>query len=254
MGHESPQEVAARWDRVAGGYEAEQYRRAPENEANLYWLLRQLGDPRGQSVIEVGCGSGLTSLELARRGARCALLDISPASLERARAAFAAAGMPAPACYLEDALGSRVPSDAFDLVWNGGVIEHFADAEKARLLREMLRMARPGGLVVVLVPNAWCWPFQLKQALLKRQGRWAYGFEDDMSPRRLRRLCAEVGVGRAEVFAFNPILGWSWYSKLRAGIRLLGLDTPAQHRRRSRTGFVTLAAIRKGEEAPPCPS
>jgi 2-polyprenyl-3-methyl-5-hydroxy-6-metoxy-1,4-benzoquinol methylase len=245
MSGDSPVEVAARWDAVASGYEQPRYWCAPENHANLYWLLHEIGDPRGKSVIEVGCGSGFMSLALAKRGATCSLLDISPRSLELATASFSAAGLRPPPCYLEDALRSSVLAESFDVVWNGGVIEHFVDAEKERLLQEMLRMAKPGGLVVVLVPNAWCWPFRLKQALLKARGRWAYGFEDDLSPRRLRRLCKRIGVTTETVYAFNPILGWCWYSKLRWLIARVGWNTPELHRRRSWMGFVSVVAIRK---------
>ena len=241
------QDVAARWDGIAQTYQQQRYWGGPENHANLHWLLHEIGDPRGKSVIEVGSGSGFTSLELARRGAAAALLDISPRSVELARSYFMAEGLPAPTCFLEDALRSSVPSESFDVVWNGGVIEHFADADKERLLHEMLRMVKPGGVVVVMVPNAWCWQFQIKQRMLKLRGKWAYGFEDDMSPRRLRRMCERVGV-RADVYAFNPVLGWWWFSKLRPLIRLLRLNTPEHHRRRSWMGFVTVAAIRKGED------
>lgn len=46
------------------------------------------------------------------------------------------------------------PDDTFDLVINEGVVEHWLDdRERLMVLREMVRVTRPGGVVAVLVPN-----------------------------------------------------------------------------------------------------
>lgn len=242
-----PEGLTTVWDRIARGYDYEAYTRGAENQANLRILLEHIGSPAGQRIIEVGCGSGYTSLALARLGARCALLDLSDDALATARAGFMAHGVPEPECYRQDALKSSVPSDAFDLVWNGGVIEHFYDSGKELLIREMLRMARPSGLVIIMVPNRWCWQFQLVQAWQKWRGTWKYGFEDDMSPRRLRRMAERAGVRCLSAYAFNPVLGWRWVPKVRRIIKWLGLETAERHSRRSSTGFVSVLVIRKSE-------
>lgn len=249
-----PDDVAAVWDKVSRRYNYDAYVRGPDNQANLRALLDHIGDPAGKRIIEVGCGSGFTSLALAQRGAQCALLDLSPEALAGAKAAFAQHGLPEPESYLDDALQSEVPSDRFDLVWNGGVIEHFYDSGKALLMREMLRMAKPGGLVVIMVPNRWCWQFQIMQAWQKLRGTWKYGFEDDMSPRRLRRMAESMGLGGLSAYAFNPVVGWRWVPMLRRVLRRLGLETVERHSRRTPTGFVSVLVIRKSAPGgPPSP-
>lgn len=240
-----PDDVAAVWDKVSRKYTYDAYVRGPENQANLRALLEHIGDPAGKRIIEVGCGSGFTSVALAQRGARCALLDLSPEALAGAKAGFAQHGLPEPEAYLGDALRSAVPSDSFDFVWNGGVIEHFYDSGKALLIQEMLRMAKPSGVVVILVPNRWCWQFQIVQAWQKLRGTWKYGFEDDMSPRRLRRMAEGLGIGSVTAYAFNPVLGWRWVPKVRGVIRKLGLEKADWHSRPSSTGFVSVLVIRK---------
>jgi SAM-dependent methyltransferase len=152
---------------------------------------------------------------LAKYGAECVLLDISNEALKVARSVLVSAGLVEPFCYNEDALNNSVPSDAFDVAWNGGVIEHFDDTGKVMLIKEMLRQTRPGGKVIVLVPNAWYWQFQLIQAWQKWRGTWAYGFEDDMSPRRLEKMCEHIGLANIMTYAFNPILGWRWVPIIR---------------------------------------
>ncbi len=243
--YQKKDDLVETWNSVSGLYEEKQYWKAPENIANLQILLSHIGDPKGQHIIEVGCGSGFTSAELARRGARCSLIDISPIALETARKAFVASGLEDPQCFNEDALANTVESDSYDLVWNGGVIEHFYDEGKELLLKEMLRMCKPGGLVIVTVPNRWCLQFQAVQWWQKLSGTWKYGFEDDMSPRRLRRLCKKIGVRSSSASAFNPVLGWRWVPVARRFLNLLELETVEKHRQPSIIGFLSVLSIRK---------
>ena len=239
-------EIASLWDKVSLNYDARQYWSGLENRANFEELLLHIGAPAGKRIIEIGCGSGFTSLALAQHGARCALLDLSAEALKVAEAAFVQAGLQAPELYNQDALKSSVPSDSFDAVWNGGVIEHFFDPGKELLIKEMLRMTRPGGKVIIMVPNAACWEFQIVQAWLKFRKTWIYGFEDDMSPRRLRRMCERLGISHATTYAFNTVLGWRWLPKIGHRLtRMLGLETLDHHRRRSWMGFVSVLVIEK---------
>lgn len=233
------------WDSVAKSYNAADYWAAPENWANLEVLLSHIGEPKGKRILEMGCGSGMTSKALAERGAWCALLDISPESLKVAVGCFTSTGLPPPECYQTDALDNTIPSDQYDIVWNGGVIEHFTDDGKELLTRQMLRLARPGGKVIILVPNAWCWPFQLAQTWMKWKGTWPYGFEDDMSPRRLNRMCRRMGLTNVEAYAFNPVAGWHWLPHMSGVTRRLGVNTLKYHMRRCWMGNVSVLVIRK---------
>jgi len=242
-------EIASLWDKVSLSYDAQKYWSSPENRANLEVLLSHIGDPAGKRIIEVGCGSGLTSLALAQHGARCALLDLSPEALKVAAAEFTRAGLPAPEQFNQDALKNTLPSDAFDATWNGGVIEHFFDPGKEMLIKEMLRITKPGGKVIILVPNAACWQFQIVQAWMKLRGTWIYGFEDDMSPWRLRKMCRRLGIASCTAYAFNTVLGWRWIPKVGSRMtQWLGLEQLKHHQRRSWMGFVTVLVIEKGKE------
>ena len=242
--------VAGVWDRVSRAYDPEQYWRLPENLANLEALLLHIGAPEGKRILEMGCGSGYTSLALAQRGAVCTLLDLSPEALRVAAASFSSAGVAAPELVNSDALHTPLPSGMFDVVWNGGVIEHFYDSGKMLLLKEMLRLTKPGGLVIVLVPNRHCWYFQIVQAWKKVYGTWRYGFEDDMSPGRLSRMCRRLGQIPVASYAFNPVVGWRWIPVIGPRLaRALGDAKIERHRQRARTGFITVVVLQKGSDA-----
>jgi len=109
----------------------------------------------------------------------------------------------------------------------------------------MLRIAKPGGSVVITVPNAWCWQFQVMQAWQKLRGTWSFGMEDDMSPRRLAALCGEIGVTPSETYAFNTVLGWRWVPLIKKIVKYGRLETLERHCRRSWMGFVSVLVIHK---------
>lgn len=239
-------EIASVWDKVSLNYNIGDYWKSPENRANLEVLLLHIGNPESKRIIEVGCGSGLTSLALAQQGAKCALLDLSPEALRIAAAEFTKVGLPVPELFNQDALKNTLPSDAFDVSWNGGVIEHFYDSGKELLVQEMLRITKPGGSVIVLVPNAACWHFQIVQAWMKLRGTWVYGFEDDMSPWRLRRMCRRLGIANFTTYAYNTALAWRWIPRVGCRMaRLMGWEDLKYHRRRSWMGFVSVLVIVK---------
>ena len=60
-------------------------RRAVIIEEQVEWIHRQVLNNRSSRVLDLGCGPGLYSSRLARRGHTCVGIDFSPASLEYAR-------------------------------------------------------------------------------------------------------------------------------------------------------------------------
>ena len=242
-------DVESIWDSIAYSkdYVRENYWSRLENQAVFQALLSHIGEPEGKQIIEVGSGSGLLSVALAKLGATCTLLDISALSLKNAVANFVNAGLPQPMYYHEDALSSSVPSEMFDVVWNAGVLEHFFDDGKERLILEMLRMAKPGGMVIILVPNAWCWQLQISKALMKVLKMWKVGFQDNMSPRRLKRVCAHIQVTNTTAYAFDVVHGWHWIPFGKRITKLTHLETVELHRKRSWMGATSVLTIQKKE-------
>jgi SAM-dependent methyltransferase len=99
----------------------------------------------GITVLDVGCGPGTITVDIARRVAPGSVLGIEPVPepLEQARAR--AAGVENVAFALGDVYALEHPDDAFDVVHAHQVLQHLADPAAA--LREMLRVCRPHGVV-----------------------------------------------------------------------------------------------------------
>jgi SAM-dependent methyltransferase len=90
-------------------------------------------------TLEVGAGDGMVSYHLVKAGFRATALDLSPKLFDdRAKAAGVE--------FLEgDAAAIPADDDQFEMAFSYNSFEHFADP--TRVLDEMIRITRPGGLV-----------------------------------------------------------------------------------------------------------
>ncbi|MBP7146114.1 MAG: ubiquinone/menaquinone biosynthesis methyltransferase [Acidobacteria bacterium] len=105
----------------------------------------------GARVLDVASGTGDVALEVLRQvpGARVDAIDPAPRMLERARRKLDRAGAGARvALALGDAGALPYADESFDGAIVAFGVRNFPDRERA--LREMARVTRPGGRVVVL--------------------------------------------------------------------------------------------------------
>jgi 2-polyprenyl-3-methyl-5-hydroxy-6-metoxy-1,4-benzoquinol methylase len=117
-----------------------------------YQLVReQIGDVAGLHVLEVACGRGGFSSELARAGACVTGCDFSFAAIRVAEAKLGVNHRPPVKFIQGDAQNLPFANDSFDVVISCETIEHLPDASKA--LREMRRVSRPGGRLFLTTPN-----------------------------------------------------------------------------------------------------
>ncbi|HEX2193964.1 MAG TPA: class I SAM-dependent methyltransferase [Candidatus Limnocylindria bacterium] len=150
-----PDYVRAYYD-AFGAREWERFERTPANRVNLHlhlWHLRR-HIRAGQHVLDVGAGPGRFTIELARLGARVTVGDLSPVQLELNRQKVQEAGaegsVVARALLDVTDLGA-LPSESFDAtVCYGGALSYVFDRAD-RAVGELLRVTRPGGLVLLSV-------------------------------------------------------------------------------------------------------
>jgi len=107
-------------------------------------------DLHGREVLEIGCGMGLHSLELARRGATVHAVDLTDAAVEATQARMKEFGVDAEV-RCADAESLPYGNHTFDFVWSWGVIHH--SARTTRIVREIARVLKPHGETRVMVYN-----------------------------------------------------------------------------------------------------
>jgi ubiquinone/menaquinone biosynthesis C-methylase UbiE len=109
-------------------------------------LLDRAGITDGQRVLEIGCGTGNLLTALGRRRPELATvgIDPDPAALRRARRKAARRRLP---IRYDRAFAGELPApdDSFDRVLSSFMLHHLDDDERARALREVRRVLRPGG-------------------------------------------------------------------------------------------------------------
>jgi 2-polyprenyl-3-methyl-5-hydroxy-6-metoxy-1,4-benzoquinol methylase len=141
-------------------------------------------DLDGKVVLDAGCGYGAFSRWAATRGARVVSCDIADKLARRAAAEAGSRGVASDACEL------GFHDESFEIVISSEMIEH--TERPAEAVRELARVLRPGGVLVITTPNrAWQGLVRLASRLHLRP---FHGLENFVSWRTLHAACTAAGV------------------------------------------------------------
>ena len=182
-------------------------RQSDELHSDSAALLEQVGIGPGQSAIDLGCGpSGIIELLSARvsPGGHVVGLDADPVHVAMAREFTRRRGVRNVEIVAADARHSGLPSGSFNLVHARTLLVNIPDP--AEVVAEMVRLARPGGWVAGLEPDAeysLCYPAhpawdrlcEIFRSTFSRNG--AYPFIG----RRLTELVRDAGLQEVGVEA-----------------------------------------------------
>lgn len=173
---------------------------------DLIMQIRCVANPPA-TVLEIGCGSGLSSVLLASMGCRVTAVDTNAQLVKKAKRFETA--FPNFISVQADMFRLEFKDKAFDIAFSQGVLEHYSDDDIIRALSEQKRIAR---VVVIDVPNG-------------RGKVGDYGDEHKISPTRWRKLIRTSGITIASESArgmarwtehYPRILGWlenSWITR-----------------------------------------
>jgi ubiquinone/menaquinone biosynthesis C-methylase UbiE len=103
---------------------------------------------RGLKVLEIGVGMGADYLQWLKAGAHATGIDMSSASLEKARNRCASAGYDSD-LRVADAEHLPFADNTFDVVYSYGVMHHSPDTPQC--IREALRVLKPGGAARIML-------------------------------------------------------------------------------------------------------
>lgn len=231
------------WNKEAKSYIFERDKQV-DFLADCYHAIKCLGKVKGKELLEVGSGSGQVSAYLATKGGKISLLDISTSSLEFSRRYFDAKKIPLK-IYKQNAFRMKFRNNSFDCVWNSGVIEHFSDDKKVEMIIKMWKLVKPGGRLLISAPSAHDYMFMIAKKILQLRRKWAFGFEDDLTTNRLKKLAKQAGLKSFKTYSYNPVVGIWFFPYGREITNILGLNKFKFHKKFSPFGHVVVLCARK---------
>ncbi len=169
--------------------EKEQIDEVYSNEERIYHNLKPLIRIENTRILEVGAGSARDSFQFAEENASVYVLDYSPKALfivqklnhqNNAKVHL----------LQSDAFKIPVPDNTFDIVFHQGLLEHFRDP--IPLIRENYRVLKPGGLLLIDVPQRYHIYTMIKHILIF-MNKWFAGWETEFSINELTGLMQKNG-------------------------------------------------------------
>ncbi len=124
-----------------------------DKERKIYKILEQY---RPYLVADIGCAGGLLSLEYFRHGVNC--VEGFEISQEGIRVA-AGRGLKAQR-WIAGSQPCPSPNHHYDAVIAKEIIEHICDTDY--FVSELIRICKPGGLIIITTPNLYYWISRLK--------------------------------------------------------------------------------------------
>ena len=217
--HAAPPEA---WDAIADGYDRYV---APQELDLANEALRLVGLAPGERFLDVAAGPGGLSLPASRLGAQVLATDWSPAMIKRFEARVREEGISTAEGRVMDCHALDLPDDSFDVTASQFGVMLVPDQPRA--LREMVRVTKPGGRVLLI---AYGFPaeldfLQIFIGALKAVQPEFPGLPDDppplefqvADPEVLRRRFVDAGVNdvRIERTAERPTFSsgqemWDW--------------------------------------------
>lgn len=154
-----------------------------------------LSNIKGKTFLDAGCGIGLFSEAAWKKGALVTSLDVGPKLLMEV----------AKKCKSRRVIGNvaQMPfsDDTFDIVLATEILEHTADPDKS--FKELCRVTKPGGILIITMPNK-VWKFSIYIAgILKIRPYHAY--ENWLWWWELKELVAFNNMDLKKNFGFNII-------------------------------------------------
>jgi len=117
-------------------------------------MFQLAGNLGGKRVLEVGCGEGVASVQLAYCGADVDAVDLSPVSIDVARRRAAVNGQAVTFRVADVTRDDVAEPDTYDVVWCDLILHHLTDS-LAAVMDGVRRWLKPGGVFVAREPVAY---------------------------------------------------------------------------------------------------
>jgi 2-polyprenyl-6-hydroxyphenyl methylase/3-demethylubiquinone-9 3-methyltransferase len=186
------------------------------NPLRLNWI-DGLAALAGKTVLDVGCGGGILSDSMARKGAQVTGIDLSTKALKVAQLHALEAGT-ANVQYREvsaEALAAEAPA-SFDVVTCMEMLEHVPDP--ASVVRACSRLVKPGGWVFFSTinrnPKSFLFAIVGAEYVLQLLPKGTHEYAKMIKPSELASYCREADLELMQTrgMEYNPLTRRYWLS------------------------------------------
>ena len=187
------------------------------NPLRLAWI-DELASLSGKQVLDVGCGGGILSDSMARKGAQVTGIDLSTKALRVAQLHALEAGT-AGVSYREvsaEALAAEQPA-SFDVVTCMEMLEHVPDP--ASVVRACAELVKPGGWVFFSTinrnPKSFLFAIVGAEYLLQMLPKGTHEYAKMIRPSELAGYCraASLDLVQTRGMEYNPLTKRYWLSQ-----------------------------------------
>jgi len=198
----------------------------------VLWLL---GDVKGRTILDLGCGDGDLAVELRRQGAIVTGIDASPEMIQAAKARAQREGV-----EVKFQVGSAeaIPfaAEQFDAVVAVTILCFVADA--GPVFREIARVLRPRGQLVIGELGKWSlWAAARRVRAWLGSALWRRG--RFRTPTELKQLAEEAGM------TAGAVRGAIYYPRWERAARIMApYDTTLSRMTTLGTAFLALSATK----------
>jgi len=212
--------------------------------------------------LELGAGKGTTSMYLSDSGFEdITMVDLSDAGFKLATENCQREGVTPPKMMIADCENTGLPSEAYDCIYNIGLLEHFEDP--APTLCETYRLLKSGGMVFMpIVPTQ---PFShsiaarvkyhpisipkyyIKTLLGKNKKKQLNGMvRTNYQADFYLKICKEIGFNQLKCIPYNPY--WMVVDETSHNYKKALKNYIAMHERRRQSAEYPLLTAKEGTE------
>ncbi len=190
---------------------------------SAYRAISQFFPQDARRLVETGSGSGknLIAWASAHPGTELVGIDVSEQAISTAGKGAKARDIKNVHFIKGDIRDEPFADGQFDVVFSEGVIEHFDTRDMRQIISETVRITKPGGSVVISVPNYYCpslmfamWLNGIDWRDVRKNGaynKWRYGYEQPQKPQDLVRMFMELGMTDIKLDGYEPLYGLEAY-------------------------------------------
>jgi ubiquinone/menaquinone biosynthesis C-methylase UbiE len=170
----------------------------PNTVYPLEYAFHLLGDVRGKTILEYGCGDGVNTVLLANRGANVIALDLSTELIEVAKQRLLVHGVTSGVDFIVGSAHSvPLPDESVDIVFGIAILHHLDLTLSAN---EVKRLLKKQGVAIFQEPVRNSWLLRTIRKLVPYTSPDVSPFERPLTDRELREFAAGYSAYHSKPF------------------------------------------------------